>query len=358
VGALQGFTGGYGQEPEGFREGQTGGALPNRERPSCPKGGLAELGGQRFFSRWLRALPAAVLDFLPVRLLRKTRDAADAALLPVTFFAIGGSPPSSPLSLSTVHCPLPTTHYPLPTPTRGAAVIAAVASAAPGHDPAAVGAGRGVALAAGVVAGAVARGGRHVVLLRHQLRLHRRREHPELLLLRLAQERRGQPAEDVVDDGGGEGVQHAGERRPLLRHRHEDLPRRAVLVAAGGDVPLVPLDRELVRQRGAGGGQPPPHRVGAVVRFLLPSSTFLARAEHLRPLGAVAVDGQRLQPVLPALDVRLLDLLHGGLFREVDCLGDGAGDERLDGANHPDVAQPVDRADAVLRLEGGIQNRG
>src|SRR3990172_2065420 len=295
VGALQGFTGGYGQEPEGFREGQTGGALPNRERPSCPKGGLAELGGQRFFSRWLRALPAAVLDFLPVRLLRKTRDAADAALLPVTFFAIGGSPPSSPLSLSTVHCPLPTTHYPLPTPTRGAAVIAAVASAAPGHDPAAVGAGRGVALAAGVVAGAVARGGRHVVLLRHQLRLHRRREHPELLLLRLAQERRGQPAEDVVDDGlgdgdlavlrapgrlephvrefvhhvaqgdavlegerdgGGEGVQHAGERRPLLRHRHEDLARGAVLVAAGGDVPLVPLDRELVRQRGAGGGQP------------------------------------------------------------------------------------------------------
>jgi hypothetical protein len=41
-----------------------------------------------FFSRWLKALPAADLEFLPVRLSLKTLLAFRATLLLVTFLAI------------------------------------------------------------------------------------------------------------------------------------------------------------------------------------------------------------------------------------------------------------------------------
>src|SRR4029453_6829883 len=51
-------------------------------------------------------------------------------------------------------------------------------------------------------------------------------------------------------DRGRERVHHAAERRALLADvGQEDLPDRAVLVHAGGDVALVAAERELVRER-------------------------------------------------------------------------------------------------------------
>ena len=59
----------------------------------------------------------------------------------------------------------------------------------------------------------------------------------------------------------------------------------------------------------------------------------------------------------PALDVGLLDILDGRFLGQVDGLGDGAGDERLRGAHHLDVTQPVDRARAILGLERAVEHR-
>src|SRR6266508_4733125 len=94
------------------------------------------------------------------------------------------------------------------------AVVAAVASAAACHDPAAVAARRRVRLRSVAVRGAVPGRSRLAVFRGHHLRLHCRREDSELLFLLLAQELRRHPAEDVIRD--------------RLRHRY-----LAVLGAAG-----------------------------------------------------------------------------------------------------------------------------
>ena len=73
--------------------------------------------------------------------------------------------------------------------------------------------------------------------------------------------------------------------------------------------------------------------------------------ERLADLAVVAVDGQRLQAELPALEVDPLDLLDGGAFRHVDRLADRAGQVRLDGGHHPDVAHRADRALAHRAVE-------
>ena len=92
-------------------------------------------------------------------------------------------------------------------------------------------------------------------------------------------------------------------------------PGRSVFVEAGGDVTLVPLDRELVRDGGARCRKAASHRVRDVSAAARSRrAVVLLRREDLRALGAVAVDRERLEAVLPALDVRLLDLFDGGVF--------------------------------------------
>ena len=78
--------------------------------------------------------------------------------------------------------------------------------------------------------------------------------------------------------------------------------------------------------------------------------------QGLRALAAVAVDGDRLQALLPPFHVDAGDLLGRGVGRQVDGLGDRAGEEGLDGAHHPDVAHVVDRARAVQRPEGAVED--
>ena len=122
-------------------------------------------------------------------------------------------------------------------------------------------------------------------------------------------------------DGGGEAVHQARDGRALLGHPHEDLARLAGLVQADVDVALVARDRELVRERLPLVGQlaaapPPAARSGATAgaaahrrRRLAQPRIGLAGRQRLGALAAVAVDRDRLQPVLPGLHVGVLDVL-------------------------------------------------
>jgi hypothetical protein len=73
-------------------------------------------------------------------------------------------------------------------------------------------------------------------------------------------------------------------------------------------------------------------------------------------LRSVAIDGDRLQPQLPRLDVGFHDLFDGGVLRHVDGLGNCAGDERLRRRHHAQMSHVVDGARAFGRLEGAIED--
>src|SRR6185312_14674436 len=154
--------------------------------------------------------------------------------------------------------------------------------------------------------------------------------------------------------GHGERVHHAGQRRALLAELEEHLAHAVVGVVGGGHVPFGPGHGEPGHGGGPLPGQPPADRPVRVRRGrrgglgggggrglggLLPGVR-----QGLADLAVVAVDGQRLQAELPALDVGLLDVLDGGVLRHVDRLADRAGQVRLDRRHHPDVAHRADRA--------------
>ena len=68
----------------------------------------------------------------------------------------------------------------------------------------------------------------------------------------------------------------------------------------------------------------------------------LGGGQGLGHLAVVAVDGDGLDAHLPGIDVQLFYVLDRHLLGKVDGFGDGPGNERLDGAHHPHVAQVVD----------------
>src|SRR6202012_1443225 len=122
-------------------------------------------------------------------------------------------------------------------------------------------------------------------------------------------------------DRGGEGVQHAAQRRALLADvGEEDLADRAVLVLAGGDVALVAADRELVGDRFALARHLAPLGFRRLLRALGLDILALLRvgAQRLRRLRAVAVDRQRLRPASPAAGVGVGDVGDGRRLRQVD----------------------------------------
>src|SRR5687767_10582860 len=98
-----------------------------------------------------------------------------------------------------------------------------------------------------------------------------------------------------------------------------------------------------------------PHARNDLLDFCL--RLVLGRVEGLRTLAAVAVDRYRLGAQAPRLDVRLHDLFDSRFFRYVDGLGDRPGDERLCRAHHPDVAEIVNRALTLARLERTVEDR-
>ena len=96
--------------------------------------------------------------------------------------------------------------------------------------------------------------------------------------------------------------------------------------------------------------------MSAAVTTASPSFFLPVESGWLR-LRAVAIDRDRLEAELPALEVDALDLLGRGGLGHVDGLADGARDERLDRAHHPDVAHVVDGPLAVDRLERAVEDR-
>ncbi len=104
-------------------------------------------------------------------------------------------------------------------------------------------------------------------------------------------------------------------------HVDEDLAERAVLVLAGAEEDLVPADVRFLREAAALRGQAHPLALGASERHRRGDDLNLGRGfglaalrallagggERLRGLAAVAVQGDRLEPELPAL---LVDLAH------------------------------------------------
>ena len=104
-------------------------------------------------------------------------------------------------------------------------------------------------------------------------------------------------------------VHQAADRAAFLGHRDEQLAGTAVVEQADGDVALVAGDAELVGDRLAA--------CRAAARGAACRGRFLglglvglgARVERLAFLRAVAIDGQRLEAQLPAVDVRLGDVL-------------------------------------------------
>ncbi len=151
---------------------------------------------------------------------------------------------------------------------------------------------------------------------------------------------------EAVAHRHGEGVHDAGQGGALLGDAQEDLTGAAVLVLADGDEALAVGDAELEGVRAAVARQllPRGHLDDALhdpfhdplhdlrlgprgdesVREGIDGALLLGRGEGLTHLAVVAVDGDGLDAQLPGVDVELLHLFDGGLFRQVDRLGDGA----------------------------------
>ena len=87
-------------------------------------------------------------------------------------------------------------------------------------------------------------------------------------------------------------------------------------------------------------------------RFVL----LLAGVERLRALRAVAINRDRLEAKLPALQIDALNLFGGGSLWHVHRLGDCAGEERLRRRHHAHVAHVLDGALAILRLERAVED--
>jgi len=81
------------------------------------------------------------------------------------------------------------------------------------------------------------------------------------------------------------------------------------------------------------------------------------RAERLRTLGTITVDGHTLQPHLPGLHVGIPDVLDGAFIGHVDGLGNGAADKRLRGRHHFQMRQVREAPLPAAGLEGAVKDR-
>ncbi|TXT19206.1 MAG: hypothetical protein FD138_4369 [Planctomycetota bacterium] len=109
-------------------------------------------------------------------------------------------------------------------------------------------------------------------------------------------------------------VHQAADRAPFFGHRDEEFARSVVLEQADRDVAVVIADAELVRDRLSSGRQATTNRttgnrLDCAIGFLLVA--LFRRVQRLRLLRAVAINRERLEAQLPAVDVGTLDVLDG-----------------------------------------------
>src|SRR5215472_2074690 len=112
-------------------------------------------------------------------------------------------------------------------------------------------------------------------------------------------------------------------------------------------------DCKLVRNGWALVREPPPSRLSHC-RCGLSSGTGVDR---LRTLAAIAIDRQRFHTQLPAQNVRLFNILNGGVCGHVDGFRNGPGEKGLHGSHHADVPRIVNRPRPTGRPEGTIEYR-
>src|SRR5215813_7639344 len=110
---------------------------------------------------------------------------------------------------------------------------------------------------------------------------------------------------------------------------------------------------KLVRNCWALVREPPPYWLGHG-HCSLSSGTGVDR---LRTLAAIAIDRERFHTQLPTHNVRLFNLLDGGVCRHIDSFRDGPREERLYCRHHADVPRIVNRPRPAGRAEGTIEHR-
>ncbi|OIQ66908.1 hypothetical protein GALL_515200 [mine drainage metagenome] len=181
-------------------------------------------------------------------------------------------------------------------------------------------------------------------------------------------------------DRDGKIVDEGAQRRAFLVHVDEDLADPAVVIFAGAQVNLVPADHGLLRValaairhplalahhddaldqplhhllgqlRGARGHRLLHEALDRIVLLVLVADEL--RVQRLRQFRAVAVERVGLQRELPGQQVGGFAILHRGIVRHVDRLGDRARDERLRRRHHADVAFHAEIALADLAARVG-----
>ncbi len=180
-------------------------------------------------------------------------------------------------------------------------------------------------------------------------------------------------------DGDREVVDEGAKRGAFLVHVDEDLADTAVVIFAGSQINLVAADHGLLGVALAAVGhllalahhddaldelldhllrdlrRSSRHRfvveqLDRIVLVLIIADEL--RVERLGELRAVAVERVGLQRQLPGEEVSGLAILHRGVVRHVDGLGDRTGNEGLRSGHHADVA--LDREISLADLAAGV----
>ena len=162
-------------------------------------------------------------------------------------------------------------------------------------------------------------------------------------------------------------VHQPGDNRTFLVHAEENFARLSIIVEADVDVALMSPDAELVRNSVSFVRQPFPN--GPLCRhidnltlqhlggFILGGILLTASRERLAALAAIAIHGEALHTALPRLNIQHLNVVHARVVREVHCLGNRTGDERLHRRHQHERCYMFDIPGAVLAgLNGAIEN--
>ena len=92
------------------------------------------------------------------------------------------------------------------------------------------------------------------------------------------------------------------------------------------------------------------------VFFLRERGRAAGGAQRLRLLASIAIDGHGFESQFPCLKIGLHDVFHGGVVRQVYGLGYRAGDERLRGRHHFQMAHIMDGTRSLAGLERAVEN--
>ena len=169
-------------------------------------------------------------------------------------------------------------------------------------------------------------------------------------------------------DGDGEAVHQASEGSPFFMHIDEDFAQRAIGVFARPEVDVILADGGFLSVSASTRGEFSSVCVGCahersvwmivwIVHELIEIEKFCG-GEGLREFGAISVDGDSFESEFIGLVMDVFDVIEGGVGGEIDCFGDSARDEGLNGGHHGDVCHcrneaRAEFATAICAIEDG-----